>query len=88
MQSLYCRTNSNLDTSVPSLHSSGRDSGLDLSRERSESPNTKQFGRIIQGSNVRGNSRLTNKFSCSHIEPRICNGDESRYTQKLDSIFI
>lgn len=63
----------NLDTSVTSLHSSGRDSGLDLSRERSESP-SKQIVRIIRGEpHVR-----RKKCGCGHAEHHGCSGEDSR----------
>lgn len=67
-----------MDTSVPSLHSSGRDSGLDLSRERSESP-SKQIVRIMRDSQMRGRiGSKRKKCTCGHAEQHRCSGDESR----------
>lgn len=75
----------NLDTSVPSLHSSGRDSGLDLSRERSESP-SKQIVRIMADSQVRGRiGSKRKKCTCSHAEQHRCSGDDSRL---IKTIFV
>lgn len=72
----------NLDTSVPSLHSSGRDSGLDLSRERSESP-SKQIVRIMRDSQVRTrNGTKRKKCTCGHAEQHRCSGDESRSVKR------
>lgn len=64
---------------MTSLHSSGRDSGLDLSRERSDSP-SKQIVRIIRAGEAQHGriSSRRKKCSCGHAEQHGCSGDDSR----------
>lgn len=64
----------NLDTSVTSLHSSGRDSGLDMSRERSESPSRSQQNILHR---INGWNREKNKCICGQGNTNMCN-EESR----------
>lgn len=62
----------NLDTSVTSLHSSGRDSGLDMSREQSESPSR-------QGQRWSKERELTNRTKC------ICGHNNSSSINNINS---
>lgn len=73
----------NLDNSGHSLHSSGRDSGLDLSRERSESPSRLQQAQAAAMADqqvVRLRDRRQDrkgKCQCGHNELNVCSGEES-----------
>lgn len=82
----------NIDNSANSLHSSGRDSGLDLSRERSESPGRQlqvtlqnkqhhlQNQQLARIHSRRAKDRLSvrsNKCICGHSELNVCSGESS-----------
>ncbi|XP_059611787.1 cadherin-89D [Phlebotomus argentipes] len=74
----------NLDNTGHSLHSSGRDSGLDLSRERSESPSRMQQAQaallVTDQQVVRLRDKRhehKNKCQCGHSELNVCSGEDS-----------